>query len=415
MMAQKENRTLSYLAGRVDRLGHPVTDAELRRKAAGVHVLLAIPVLLVGGTEMQTLQLVRVLAGAGYRVSVCCFFGHDPVMLAAMRDAGATVQLLGADPSVGLIRLLLRLVVFFRRQRPDIVHVQYLAPGWTAVLAARLALTRTVFATVHQPGRPYGPTARLLLRSAARMCTAFFCNSLAVERSWFGDSALLDTHLATGGRHATIYNMVEVERISLAAGSADRSALRAELGLGDGPVVGCIGRLRVEKGQGVLLEAMGQVLRKYPCARLLMVGDGPDRVPLEQKADLLGIAGQVVWLGMRDAACVFRLLPVLDLAVVPSHFEGFGLAAAEAMAAGLPVVASDADGLAEVVEQGETGLLVPPGDARALASAIETLLADAHMRAVFGANGLTRVRRKFSAETFAQATLAAYRQLAGTP
>ena len=388
-----------------------MTGAENRPGFGAPHVLIAIPVLMVGGTEVQTLHQVRVLTNAGYRVSLCCFYRHDESMRDEMERAGATVILLAGDCSERLISLLSRLVTLFRERRPDVVHVQYLAPGFIPVLAARLAGIPAVFATVHQPARPYGRGAKLLLRAAARLTTAFFCNSLAVERSWFGNAALLATQLLQSRRHFTIYNAVDVEKVMTLASRVEGLFVRREFGLGAGPVIGCVGRLRREKGQTVLLDAMKSIAGTFPGAVLLMVGDGPDRECLRLKAQRLGIAGKVVWAGEQSSEQVFRLFGAMDLVVIPSHFEGFGLVAAEAMAAGLPVVASEVDGLVEVVAAFETGLLVPPGDVTALAEGVVTLLADGDRRKSYGRNAQARVKSQFSLERYAMALLAAYGQV----
>lgn len=377
-------------------------------------VVVTLPVLLVGGTEVQTLQQVRVLVDAGYRVTACCFFQYADVMCAEMEKTGAQVVLLGADRSAGLWSLLRRLVAFFRQERPDIVHVQYMAPGFIPVLAARLAGVRTVFATVHQPGRPYGRKSKFLLRTAARLCTAFFCNSRAVEESWFGDSALIDPSKLATRHHWTIYNAVDIDKIAVMANAVDVPALRNQFGLGAGPVIGCVGRLRNEKGQALLLEAFAELVKLYSEVRLLMVGDGPDCGLLEMVARSLGIAEKVIWLGARPSNEVFRLYGIMDILAVPSQFEGFGLTAAEAMAVGLPVVASHIDGLAEVVADKETGLLVSPGDSAAMATALDRLLNEPETAHAMGRSGLERVQRMFSLQRYADATLAAYRQATGS-
>lgn len=379
-------------------------------------VLIIIPVLLVGGTEMQTLNLVRTLANNGYLVTVCCYYDHEVSMVTAMEAAGAQVVLLDLDRSSGLLHLLGKLKQLFREEQPDIVHVQYIAPGLIPILAARLARVPTIFATVHQPGRTYGWKAKLLLRSAARLCTLFFCNSLAVEQSWFGSATLFNRQHKH--RHCTIYNAVDVERISRIAAGTDRTALRTTLNLGDRPVVGVVGRLRGEKGQSVLFEAMVQVVRQIPSALLLVVGDGPDRAVLQRQAERLGIAGNVCWLGQQSADEVFRLYSIMDVAAVPSIFEGFGLVAAEAMAAGLPVVGSAVDGLAEVIADHETGRLVPPQDAGALAAALIALIAlleSPETAADMGRKGRQRVEEHFSLQRFSESTLAAYADFISIP
>lgn len=374
-------------------------------------MIVVLPVLLTGGTEIQSTNLVRTLIGCGFRVTVCCFFEHEPGMVAAMGKTGAQVVLLGLVRSTGLLKLLFSLRNTFIDERPDIVHIQYIAPGLIPILAARLARVPIVFATVHQPGHPYGRRAKLLLRVAARLCTAFFCNSRAVEESWFGNSSLFDPTKGSIRKHWTIYNAVNIDKIAGIVAAAEVPTLRRELSLRAGPVIGCVGRLRKEKGQTLLLQAFAEVLKQHSPATLLLVGDGPDRGVLERQAKQLGVFNNVCFYGRCEPEDVYRMLAVMDLVAVPSLFEGFGLAAAEAMAAGRPVVASAVDGLAEVVVDGQTGTLVPPGDPGALAAALVQLLKDPDLAYIYGKSGLERCRNLFGLAHFRDTTLAAYRCL----
>jgi glycosyltransferase involved in cell wall biosynthesis len=378
-----------------------------------LNVSISIPVLLVGGTEVQTLSVVRVLTKAGYRVTICCYYEFDTHVVTRFEQQGARVVLLNLQRSDGLLFLLFRLRRFFRDERPDIVHVQYMAPGFIPVLAARLARIPILIATVHQPGRTYGWKAKLLLRSAAGLCAAFFCNSLAVEKSWFGNATLFDPHHKEHHRHSTIYNAVDVDRIAAIVSKTDRSGLRSATDLGERPVIGVVGRLRREKGQSVLLEAMAIVRREIPSVLLLVVGDGPDRNDLQRQASLLGMGDNVRWLGQHEADKVFQLYGIMDVVAVPSIFEGFGLVAAEAMAAGLPVVGSAVDGLAEIIADHETGRLVPPEDPDALAAALIQLLGAPQTAAMMGRKGAQRVRQHFSLQRFSERTLAAYAAIQG--
>lgn len=372
--------------------------------------LLATPVLLAGGTEMQTLTLTTILIAAGWAVTVCCYHESDPAVVAAFERAGARVVRLGLSRRLGLMGVAGRLVAAFRALRPDVVHVQYLAPGFTAVLAARAAGARNVFATVHQPGTVYGARERLLLRSASRMCTAFFAVSLAVERSWFGDAALFDPDRPRGGRrHGTVYNAVDAPAVAAAVLGADRDRLRRSRGVSAGEhCIGFVGRVRREKGLDLLIRALPGVAAAFPDTRLLVIGDGPEQGALRELARRTGVADRVIWAGVLLREEAWRHLAVLDLVAAPSRFEGFSLAAAEAQAAGLPVVAADVGGLAEVVAGGETGLLVPPEDHRALTEAIVRLLGDPTAAREMGRRGQARVRDLFSAERFARATLVFY-------
>lgn len=360
-------------------------------------ILIAIPVLLIGGTEIQTLNLVKVLLNAEYYVTVCCYYEFHTSMVAQMQQTGAKVTLMKLKRTDGMLSLIIKLKQVFKKLQPDIVHVQYVAPGFLPIMAARLAKVPTILATVHQPGRVYNWKSKLLLRIAARLCTAFFCNSKSVEESWFGDSELFN-HDKTDSRrkHFTVYNGVDVDGIEKIAKSADRKKIKESLNIGNKKVIGVVGRLRSEKGQEVLLKAMVDVIKALPDSVLLVVGDGPDRTHLEQMAKKLGIDGHVLWLGQREQNEVFQLYSIMDVASVPSLFEGFGLSAAEAMAAGCPVVGSRIDGLTEIIEEAVNGYTVSVNDSGGLAGGLIQLLNNPAKAKTMGSRGHDRVKNMFS-------------------
>lgn len=387
-------------------------------KEAGKKVEVLIPVLLAGGTEAQTLYLVRALRSADYSVGVCCYFEANETVIQAFEREGTRVSLLrlGSSGQAHRLKSLLKvgLAVFthLRQTRPDVVHVQYLAPGLVSVLAARAARVPAVLATVHQPGDPYGAMPRLSLRLAARLSTAFFCVSRAVERSWFGDSALFDPSSVGKRRHFTLYDCVDAEQFAHGADQADTQAIREELGLAGHPVVGVVGRLRREKGHAALLEALSLVVRSVPDVTLVVVGDGQERAHLEERARGLGLDGHIVWLGARRPEELPGLYGVMDVVAIPSQFEGFGLVAVEAMAAARPVVAFATGGLTEIVADGISGKLVPPGDRIAFAGALVGLITDRKGAVEKGKAGRRIVQSGFSQETFSSLILSAYRRYA---
>ncbi len=376
-----------------------------------MHVIISIPVLLVGGTEMQSLNLVNVLLGAGYNVTVCCYYEFDQSMVSRFEAAGAKVLLMKYERAKGLWYLAKGLIRIFKEIKPDIVHVQYVAPGFVPIFAAKLAEIKVLFGTVHQPGNAYGWKAKLLLRTAARFCTAFFCVSRAVEESWFGSSELFDPKKTDGERkHFTIYNAVDIDRIATVSRAVDRRALRKSLGIGDNPVVGIVARLRAEKGHSVLLNAMAEVIKALPKAMLLIVGVGPDREQLGKLAEDLNIAGHIIWIGQKSPEEIYQLYGIMDVVAVPSRFEGFGLSAAEAMAAGVPVVASRAGGLVEVVDDGVSGYLVDTGDTPGLARPLVDLLSNPEKARTMGEEGFGRVKGKFSFGRFTGSMTTAYKE-----
>ena len=189
----------------------------------------------------------------------------------------------------------------------------------------------------------------------------------------------------------------------------DREGLERELGIDRGAfLVGCVGYLAAHKGHEVLLEAAARVAPEMSHLRLLILGEGSERPRLEAQAAAGELAGRVVFAGFRDD--VPRLMASLDLFVLPSlSGEGSPAVLKEAMASGVPVVASDLDGIREIVEEGKEALLVPPGHRERLAAAIRRAAADPGVRAALAAAGRTRVQ-EFSADRMVDRTLEVYGQ-----
>jgi glycosyltransferase involved in cell wall biosynthesis len=196
-------------------------------------------------------------------------------------------------------------------------------------------------------------------------------------------------------KYITIYNGVD-----MGGGRSHRTVAKPDVGLREGvPVIGTVCRLiEPDKGITVLLQAMAKLTGPpAPLAcQLLIVGEGPARSQLHDLGQRLGILSRVVFTGMRRD--IADLLPLLDVFVMPSLSEGFGIAIVEAMAAGRPVVASAVGGIPEIVQHEETGLLVPPGDPVALAAALRDLLTRPDRARALGACGQQRARERFSIE-----------------
>lgn len=168
------------------------------------------------------------------------------------------------------------------------------------------------------------------------------------------------------------------------------------------PIVLTVARLHEQKGHKHLIDAAAAI----PEAMFLLAGDGPLRASLESQARALGLADRVRFLGHRDD--VTDLLALCDVFVLPSLFEGYPLAIMEAAAARKPIVATDVGGTDEAIRSGETGLLVPPGDARALACAIRAILADSVLAARLADAAKMHASREFSAEAMCSRTLDIY-------
>lgn len=341
------------------------------------------------------------------RVIVYHSANHD--MVKQFSQMGVETTTLDWRKPAGILNqlsFLLRLARLFSRLKPKVIHVQYIAPGLLPILAAWLARVPVILATVHQINS-YGWKARWLLRFASRFTDAFFCVSEAVEGSWFSDSRIFEPSMSLNDRrHWTIHNPVAVNDNSLINNNTENCL--ADVRPDGVRIVGVVGRLRGEKGQAVLLEAFAKLRERRDDLSLKVVGDGPDRAKLEARARELGIAEFVEWMGSRPPEEVRRLYRSMDVVVVPSLAEGFGLVAAEALSADRPVVASDVGGLAEVVRHEQTGLLVPPGDPQALSAAIARILDNSTFAEGLARAGMSDVRERFSKERFNVAFSAVY-------
>ncbi|HSE06906.1 MAG TPA: glycosyltransferase [Methylomirabilota bacterium] len=358
-----------------------------------VHVLDS---LQVGGTENGTANLLRTLEPGDLRHTVVAMTTTGPV--AARLPAGVAVHCLGKRPGWDF-RAVARLTALLRRLRPDIVHSRNWG-AFDAVPAARLAGVPVVIHGEH--GREVGDPAGLNRRRnrLRRLFLPFIDRYVTVSfdlARW-----LVDVVRIPATRVVTIHNGVDVARFS-----DERSRRgRAALGVPEGDlVVGTIGRLDPVKDQVGLIEAFAHVRTGDVPATLVIVGDGPCRGALEARAERLGIGERVRFLGARSD--VAMLLGGFDVFVLPSIAEGISNTILEAMASGLPVVATETGGNPELVQHDVTGRLVPVGDRDGLAAAVGAYVADPHLRLLHGKAGRARAVEEFPLERMA----ARYREL----
>ncbi|MGA9405549.1 MAG: glycosyltransferase family 4 protein, partial [Bacteroidota bacterium] len=207
-----------------------------------------------------------------------------------------------------------------------------------------------------------------------------------------------------------MYNSIDIKTIGRNAKRVNREKVKKKLNIPRRPVVGIVARLRSEKGHSLLLHAMKIVIQSMPRTTLVIIGDGPDKSMLEALGETLHITENIRWLGSIPHEKTFSIYGIMDVVAVPSEYEGFGLSAAEAMAAGVPVVASDVGGLREVVEHGTTGLLVPYGAAERMAEAILTLLREPVSSRKMGRAGRKKIAEQFSLSKYSSLLVAAYSQ-----
>jgi glycosyltransferase involved in cell wall biosynthesis len=395
-----------------------VADADATTPPLAGPILLVIRDLAIGGTERHLALLAPRLADRGFR----------PVVYTLTPEAGLADALETAGVRVlrgwlaGELRWLpssirwavvgplaaARLWRLMRRERPAIVHfflpAAYLVGGLCALLAGqRVRVMSRRSLRRYQQGHP--GLARLEQWLHRRM-TAVLGNSRAVV-------AELRAEGVPPARLGLIYNGIDLEAFEALP---SRDATRARLGIPDGALVlTTVANLIPYKGHADLLEALARAVTDLPARwQLLCVGrDDGIGAALASRAAALGLAAHVRWLGERGD--VPGILAASDIGVLASHQEGFSNSLLEAMAAGLPVIATEVGGNAEAVTHGATGLLVPPHDPAALARAVVELARDPARRCALGDAGRVRVAERFSIEACVSRYEQLYRHLATGP
>ena len=312
------------------------------------------------------------------------FLGDAGPLVAQLQDQGIEVRVVpwrnGLQDPVGLLRFWKTLA----EKKPAIVHQHF---GGRALrwVARGSEGSRVV---LHLHGRIVENQKKELSRVTVKAADIVIATSSAVAMRVRN----VPVQVVHPGVCVIQYPVVELRR----AGRASQ-------------VIGTAARLVPLKGIAHLIRAMTLLRSQFPAVRLEIAGAGPEESALKLEARKLGLDECITFLGWQsDMASLFAKW---DVFVLPSLEEGFGIALVEAMAAGLPVIATTVGGIPEIVEHGKTGLLVAPGDPHALAEQIEILLKDAAERKRLGLAGWARVRQDFSQESMVSAVEAIYERL----
>ncbi len=365
-----------------------------------MNVLVCIPCLLTGGTEIQTLSLVQALVIAGHNVTVACYFEHTPEMIRRYEESGATVKLLSPDGSrpVGVKNTTRILWNGFRHIvkeiKPDIAHVQYMAPGAIPIILLRMLGIKKIIATAHTAADIYSPSGLKIISLLNRhILNAFQCITKRAEKSFFGSSGLFDnnTKLDKHGNHFTIYNNLP-SYISL------RDKPR-QFNDSEKLTIGVVSRLETIKGMDIVVPAFAEIHKDFPKTALLVVGDGSLRESMEAMTISFGLSDSVSFAGRQPQNRLQEFYDKIDILLMPSRSEGFGLTAVEGMARGCILVAADTGGLPEVVRNGKEGYLHRPEDLKDLSDKIKYLIKDRNRMTLFSKAALQRAR-DFSSEKY---------------
>ncbi|MDD5031628.1 MAG: glycosyltransferase [Patescibacteria group bacterium] len=342
-----------------------------------IKIIHIIPTLDLGGAEKLLVDIVKNLDKEKFESKVVClkrfgFWGME------LKREGIPLILAGGDKKLGLF-VFLKLVKILKKEKPDIIHTHLFGADIFGRLAGRLAGVKVIVSTEHNLNYQESFLKKILKKSTAGLATSVIAVSRAVK-----DYAV-KFEGADRNKTEIIYNGVEAKRFLNK--NRDYHNEKKEI------VVGSVGRLTKQKGFDGLITALAKTDKKVKC---FIAGDGAERKRLEKLIKKLNLSGRVELAGWQKDVSEF--LNSLDIFVLPSRWEGFGIAILEAGLAGLPVIASGVDGIKEIIEDGQDGLLFGKEDVSGLAEKINYLIERPRERERLGLNLQDKVKEKFAIE-----------------
>lgn len=363
-----------------------------------IRLLLVVDSLEVGGAERQVVDLAVALRRKGYEVVVACSVAGD--LSGVLREAGIPVRpllrrLVKRSLSPAYAR---RLRGLLRGERFDLAHAHIYASAAAAALATPGTGVPLVI-TEHTEATWQTWRARWVSRWVYRRVERIIAVSTPIRRRL----------VERDGVHPDLITIVP----NAVVATPEARPEEPTAGPSGRPLVGVVARLQPEKGVATFLKAAARTAPRFPEAHFIVAGDGPLRQELVALAEDLGLRDRVRFLGFRSDASA--LMASLDVLVVPSLTEGSPLVTLEAMAAGVPVVASAVGGIPDQIRDGKEGLLVPPGDTGAMAEAIAALLRDPARARSLGEAGRRRATSVFSHAVMVRRIEDVYREVLGRP
>ncbi len=342
------------------------------------------------GGEVQTGHLIRGLQARGCTNVLIA----PPKSQIARRMGEAGIEIVEvAMRGEGDVLAVARIAKILRRRKPDIVQLHTSHAHTLGLLAGKLAGARHIVATRRMDHAIKGPFSRFKYRGVDRIVAI---------------SEAIGTFVVEGGvppeKVRIIHSVVQCPD------PYPQGDLRSSFGIGpDAPVIGIVATLAERKGHRHLFEAVRQIKSKYPKICVLVVGEGPQKEELRELAIRIGLDKTVIFTGFRQD--IPQVLNTLDVFVLASHREGLGVALLEAACSGRAIIGSNVGGIPEIVKDGETGLLVPPADAKALAEKLTYLLDHPEHAQRLGSHARAFVKEKFSLESMVRGYVELYEEL----
>ncbi len=338
---------------------------------------------MLGGTELNNYRIISRMNRERFEVDIC-FLDNEGPLTPLYRDLGLRVFHLFAGGKLR-IRSGLRLARILHRTRYNILHIFGLRANLIGRVVGRMFGVQHIIT-----GQRNIDAWRKKRHTLADSLTSHLV-SVYISNSYAGADTLCTRERISAKKVVVIHNGIDWSRFSVFSSNGSiRRALRVSL---DIPVIVCVGELRDAKGHAYLLEAAATLRSAGKEFRLWLVGDGPLQRAIQHQVRQHSLDETVALLGVRED--IPDILSESDIFCLASLWEGLPTCVMEAMSSGLPVVATTVGGVPELVRDGETGLLVPPRNPKALAEALTRLLDSPHMRKAFGETGQSIIKRHF--------------------
>ena len=391
-------------------------------------ILYVIDNMQYGGGERAFGQLISLLSKDKYEIDVACKPGG--VFEEKIISSGASLRPVDMGSRYSP-KAILQLFSIMKKRSIDIVHSQGGRADFFTRVAAKLAGVPIIVSTIAMPveGFDVNPLRKSVYAAFDRFSERFVDKFIVVSKAL--EHALIEKHRINKEKVVLVPNGIEVEeyrpwgaerRAQSAEGGSQESGIggqgvggkgqgvREEFGLGNKiPLVGAIGRLVWQKGFEYLIKAIPSVAEKFPEAKILIVGEGELEAKLKAESEKLKVRDKIIFTGFRQD--IKEILSAIDILAMPSLLEGMPFVILEAMAMAKPIVATDIESITEILDNGKTGILVPPKDPDALSRAIISLLTDGDKARQMGFKARMTVEEKFRVEVIVDRVEKVYQEL----
>ena len=356
------------------------------------NILHIVPDLNIGGAQRMVLALLKQLDKEKYNVKVCYWLGEGELKDEIEKAGIEVIDLKVKNGS--LLRVIFKLIKLIKENKIKLIHTHLFDTDLCGFLATRWAKVPIMIISIHS----------IFFLKKKKHALRYKIISLFIDR-FLPVSDSLAQHFISWARInpnkvTAVSNGIDMSEFNKPKHTNRLNELRKSLGIPVAtPILGTVARLEPRKGHRYLLEAVAQISKDYPDLTVLLVGDGELKSDLRNLVKELNISSNVIFAGSQEN--IPEILSLLDLFVLPTLEEGFSIAILEAMACGLPVIATNVGGVPELVKDKETGLLVASRSPLALASAMTMLLGNKEYAVALGEAGKKRVKQ-FSSKIMAE-------------